>query len=101
MAMAVCVSMRMTVLFAMVMPGPMFMLMVGAMFMFMVVLMRMRVFVLLMLGANPNRVFSGQSAAAIFTHYSTSKEASSSSLPARNSPLGVWQSGQSANISSD
>jgi hypothetical protein len=33
---------------------------------------------------------AGQSASAIFTHYSISIEASSISRPARNSPLGAW-----------
>jgi hypothetical protein len=33
--------------------------------------------------------FSGQSASAIFTHQSISKEANSISRPARSSPLGL------------
>ena len=49
---------------------------------------------------NAHRVFSGQSASAIFTHQSISSEATSISRPARISPLRAWQSGHSANISS-
>jgi hypothetical protein len=56
--------------------------------MFMVVRMIMIVF--LVLGTDAKRSFPGQSASAIFTHYSISIEASSISRPARNSPLGAW-----------
>ncbi len=79
------------------------------------VFMRMRVFMLMfvgvpgfvrvrvgmIMGVNPDRVFSRQSASTISTHYSISREATSISRPARSWPLGLWQSGHSANISSD
>ncbi len=47
------------------------------------------------------RVFSGQPASAIITHYSTSSEASSSSRPPRSSRLAVWHFGQAASRFSD
>jgi hypothetical protein len=42
---------------------------------------------LVVMGAYTCRSFSGQSASAILTHYSISKEATSISRPARRSPL--------------
>jgi hypothetical protein len=42
---------------------------------------------LVVMGAYTCRSFSGQSASAILTHYSISKEATSISRPARSSPL--------------
>jgi len=94
--------MPMLVFLTVVKPRPMRVLML----MFVLVPVGMSVIMLIMLvgmvvRANPNRVFSRQSASAISTHYSISKEATSISRPARSSPLGVWQSGHSANISSD
>ena len=59
------------------------------------------VFVLMGMSADARRVFAWQSASAVFTHYSISSEATSISRPARRLPLGSWQSGHSANISSD
>jgi hypothetical protein len=106
-------SMRVAVLFTVVMAWPVFVLMIMSVFMvmalavFMVVvlpvsvLVRMRVCVFVVMSSDPHGIFPRQSAAAIFTHYSISNDASSISLPARKSPLGWWQSGQSANMSSD
>jgi hypothetical protein len=50
--------------------------------------MRMRVslLVIVAMGTDSHSIFSRQSAAAFFTHYSISTEASSSSLPPRSSP---------------
>jgi hypothetical protein len=45
------------------------------------------VFMLVVMSTHTNRRFSGQSASAILTHQSISKEASSISRPARSSPL--------------
>jgi hypothetical protein len=41
------------------------------------------------MSAYADRRFSGQSASAIFTHQSISREANSISRPARSSPLGM------------
>ena len=69
------------------------------------VVMRMVVIVLMVMvvvvGAYTHRFLSGQPASAFVTHQSISKEASSISRPARSSPLRRWQSGHSANMSSD
>ena len=81
------VSMRVGVVVVMVMSRTMF--------------VRMAMIVLVVLGLDANRFFSRQAASAFFTHQSISIEASSISRPARSSPLGLWQSGHSANISSD
>jgi hypothetical protein len=53
----------------------------------MLVIVLMGMFVVM--SAYADRRFSGQSASAIFTHQSISKEASSISRPARSSPLGM------------
>ena len=53
------------------------------------VIMRMVHIVFVVMGTDACRVFSGQTATAIFTHYSISSEASSISRPARRSPLGL------------
>jgi len=102
---------RVAVLFTVMIARSMFMLVVMSMrvigvivvvmcvWVLMVGLVTMRVFVVM--STDPHGIFSGQSAAAIFTHYSISKEASSISLPPRKSPLGWWHVGQSPNISSD
>jgi hypothetical protein len=66
----------------------------------MVMMVIMAVLMIMMMSTDTNRIFSGQSAAAFFTHYPISKEASSISLPARSSPLGLWQAGHSLNRSS-
>src|SRR5262245_42307510 len=93
MGMRMCV--RVTMLLPMVVAWSMFVLMMMFMpvfmdiFVFMHVWVLMNVFVLVVMSTDPHWVFSRQSAAAIFTHYSISKEASSISLPARKSPL-VW-----------
>jgi len=50
------------------------------------------------MSTNAHRIFTGQSASAFLAHQSTSNEVSSISRPARNSMLGRWQSGHSANI---
>ena len=94
-AMGMCV--RVAMLLTMVVARTMFMLMLMTMF----VIVIMRVLVLVVMSAYPYRALPGQSTAAIFTHYSISKEASSISLPARKSPLGWWHLGQSPNMSSD
>jgi hypothetical protein len=96
-AMGMCV--RVAMLLTMVVARTMFMLMLMLMTMFVIVIMR--VLVLVVMSAYPYRALPGQSTAAIFTHYSISKEASSISLPARKSPLGWWHLGQSPNMSSD
>jgi hypothetical protein len=54
--------------------------------------------VIMVMGADAHRIFTGQSASAFLAHQSTSNEVSSISRPARNSALGRWQSGHSANI---
>jgi hypothetical protein len=46
-------------------------------------------FMLVVMSAYAHRRFSGQSASAILTHQSISKEASSISRPARSSPLSL------------
>src|SRR5215475_4505442 len=96
------------VFLAVVKSRPMHVLMLMLMFVFVRVGMSVAMVVVMLtmlmgmaVRANPNWVFSRQSASAISTHYSISKEATSISRPARSSPLGVWQSGHSANISSD
>jgi hypothetical protein len=68
------------------------------MFMVMFVSMVVAVSVAVTLTSDSNRSLARQTASAIFTHYSISREASSNSRPARSSRLGVWQSGQAANI---
>jgi hypothetical protein len=66
---------------------------------FMLLFMFMAMFVVM--SANAYWRFTRQSASAVFTHQSISNEANSISRPARSSPLNLWQSGHSANISSD
>jgi len=89
------VSVRVRVVVAVVVSRTMLMLMLMA------VLMFMFMGLLVVMGAHARRILSGQSASAIFTHQSISKEASSISRPARSSPLRLWHSGHSANILSD
>jgi hypothetical protein len=109
----------------MVMVMSVMVIMLVDMIMGMMVVVMMRVFVIVLMlviilvpvGANPHRVFSGQTAAAISAHnqapvrlcsfvislfisFPISIEANSISRPARRSPLNPWQAGHSANISS-
>ena len=67
----------------------MFMGMVMRVRMVMFMVMNLRMSVVVVMSTNANRVFPRQSAAAFFTHYSISIEASSISRPARRSPLGL------------
>ncbi len=55
----------------------------------MIVVMPMFMLVFVVMSANSRRALPRQPASAFFTHYSISKEASSSSRPARISPL-AW-----------
>ena len=92
--------MRVGVSFAMVFAGAvrmlmrvvMFVMMVLIMMMFTVMIMGMVVVVVIMpmlvrMSMDARGLVPGQSAAAIFTHYSISIEVSSISRPARKSPL--------------
>ena len=92
----------MIMLVAMMFAGTMGMLMLVFMRVVVVVIMIMAVTmrVLMVFRTDAHRVFPGQSASAFFTHQSISSEATSISRPARISPLRVWHSGHSANISS-
>jgi len=96
-------SVRMGMLVAVVLSRAVFMLvrvrMVMLMLRAMVVFVLMSMFVLV--SAHAYWRFTRQSASAIFTHQSISNEANSISRPARSSPLRLWQSGHSANRSSD
>lgn len=84
---------RVGMVVALVMSRTVLMLVLVAVIMAMVVSMAMLVTVLMfmsmfvVMGAHAYRSFSGQSASAILTHQSISKEANSISRPARRSPL--------------
>src|ERR1035441_2897715 len=107
----VAVGMSMRVVMLMIVVVTRAVLVIVLMFMTMIVIMAravgmgvvvtVLVFMLVVMSTHTNRRFSGQSASAILTHQSISKEASSISRPARSSPLTMWHPGHSANISSD
>jgi hypothetical protein len=88
-------SVRVGMVMAVVLPRTVLVVVIMLMLVPMIVIMDMAVgmvvtvlvAVLVVMGAYAYRSFSGQSASAIFTHYSISKEASSISRPARSSPL--------------
>ena len=69
--------------------------------MLILMIMGMIVGMIILMSRVSNRFFARQSAAAIFTHYSISREASSSSRPARKSRLGAPHVGQGESKSSD
>ena len=81
MVVAVMLSRFMLVLVIMLMSMPMIMAMLVGM------AVAVLMFMLVVMSAYTCRSFSGQSASAILTHYSISKEATSISRPARRSPL--------------
>src|ERR1035441_1816476 len=99
--MLVVVVVPRAVLVIVLMVMPMIVIMARAVGMGMGMAVTVLVFMLVVMSTHTNRRFSGQSASAILTHQSISKEASSISRPARSSPLTMWHPGHSANISSD
>lgn len=78
--------MRVLVVMPMVMPRAMLVFVLVLMVVAMIVPVHMRM--MMVMSAYSYRAFPGQSASAIFTHYSISSEASSISRPPRSSPLG-------------
>ena len=84
---------------AMMVTGPVFMLVFVSMLMLMIMIVSMLMTVVVIMGmrvsglglarADPRRVFPRQTATAIVTHQSISKEATSNSRPARSSRLAL------------
>jgi cell division protein FtsL len=91
------VNVRVGMVVAVVLTGSVFVVVIVPMFRPMIVIMALLVcmvltvlmFMLVVMSAYAHRRFSGQSASAILTHQSISKEASSISRPARSSPLSL------------
>lgn len=76
-------------------------ILIVSMIVVMLMIMGMIVGMIILMSRVSNRFFARHSAAAIFTHYSISREASSSSRPARKSRLGAPHVGQGESKSSD
>jgi hypothetical protein len=82
-------SVRVGMVVAVVVSRTVLVLMLVAVLLAVVMLVTVLMSRFMVMSANTCRSFSGQSASAIFTHQSISKEATSISRPARSSPLGL------------